>query len=86
MVRGRCRTRAGWCIGEAKRAIVVKLIRADMPPLTVDEFDARFERARPRVLAVARAIVGASPAEDIVQETYLVAIPDGAAAGWAATG
>ena len=52
---------------------MVKLIRAEMPPLTVDEFDARFERARPRVLAVARAIVGAGQAEDIVQETYVVA-------------
>lgn len=52
---------------------MVKLIRAEMPPLTVDEFDARFERARPRVLAVARAIIGAGQAEDIVQETYLVA-------------
>jgi RNA polymerase sigma-70 factor, ECF subfamily len=52
---------------------VVKLIRAEMPPLTVDEFDARFERARPRVLAVARAIVGSTQAEDIVQETYLIA-------------
>ena len=54
---------------------MVKLIRADLPPLSVDEFDARFERARPRVLAVARAIVGAAQAEDIVQETYLVARP-----------
>ena len=28
------------------------LIRADASPLTVDNFDAGFERARPRVLAV----------------------------------
>ena len=47
------------------------LIRADASPLTVDDFDARFERARPRVLAVARSILGAERAEDIVQDTYL---------------
>jgi RNA polymerase sigma-70 factor (ECF subfamily) len=54
-----------------KRGIVVDLIRAD--PLSADDFDARFERARPRVLAVARSIVGAEGADDIVQDTYLVA-------------
>jgi RNA polymerase sigma-70 factor, ECF subfamily len=51
----------------------VELIRADTPPLSVDDFDARFDRARPRVLAVARSILGAQGAEDIVQETYLAA-------------
>lgn len=56
-----------------KRGIVVDLIRADTPSLSVDDFDARFERARPRVLAVARSILGADGAEDIVQDTYLVA-------------
>ena len=49
------------------------LIRADASPLTVDDFDARFERARPRVLAVARSILGAEGADDIVQDTYLAA-------------
>jgi RNA polymerase sigma-70 factor (ECF subfamily) len=56
-----------------KRGIVVALIKADTTPLTVDDFDARFERARPRVLAVARSILGAERAEDIVQDTYLAA-------------
>jgi RNA polymerase sigma-70 factor (ECF subfamily) len=51
----------------------VDLIRADTPPLSVDDFDARFDRARPRVLAVARSILGADAAEDVVQETYLAA-------------
>jgi hypothetical protein len=32
---------------------LVDLIRADTSPLSADDFDARFERARPRVLAVA---------------------------------
>lgn len=49
------------------------LIRAGASPLSADDFDARFERARPRVLAVARSILGANQAEDIVQETYLTA-------------
>lgn len=56
-----------------KRGIKVHLIRADTPTLSVDDFDARFERARPRVLAVARSILGAQHAEDIVQDTYLAA-------------
>ena len=49
------------------------LIRAGNPPLSADDFDARFERARPRVLAVARSILGAEGADDIVQDTYLTA-------------
>ena len=56
-----------------KRGIVVDLTRADTPPLSVDDLDARFERARPRVLAVARSILGAEGAEDVVQDTYLAA-------------
>ena len=51
----------------------MELIRADTPPLSVDDFDARFDRARPRVLAVARSILGAQAAEDVVHETYLAA-------------
>jgi RNA polymerase sigma-70 factor, ECF subfamily len=51
----------------------VSLIRAETTPLSVDDFDARFERARPRVLAVARSILGPDGAEDIVQDTYLAA-------------
>ena len=49
------------------------LIRAETSVLSADEFDARFERARPRLLAVARSILGAEGAEDIVQDTYLAA-------------
>ena len=41
--------------------------------LSVDEFDARFDRARPRVRAVARSILGEQHADDIVQDTYLAA-------------
>lgn len=59
--------------GKQATGIVVDLIRADASPLTVDDFDARFERARPRVLAVARSILGAEGADDIVQDTYLAA-------------
>lgn len=39
----------------------------------IDDFHHRFEAARPRLLAVCRAIVGADDAEDIVHETYLKA-------------
>jgi RNA polymerase sigma-70 factor (ECF subfamily) len=53
--------------------IAVELIRADTTSLPADDFDARFERARPRLLAVARSIVGADGAEDIVHDTYLAA-------------
>ena len=49
------------------------MIRAGSPSLTVDDFDARFERARSRVRAVATSILGAQAADDIVQETYLAA-------------
>ena len=49
------------------------LVRADASPLTVDDFDARFERTRPRVFAVARSILGTEGADDIVQDTYLAA-------------
>jgi RNA polymerase sigma-70 factor (ECF subfamily) len=52
---------------------LVDLIRAELPALSADEFDARFERARPRVYAVARSIIGAQQADDIVQDTYLAA-------------
>ena len=51
----------------------MELIRADSPPQSVDDFDARFARARPRVLAVARSILGPQQAEDIVHDTYLTA-------------
>lgn len=51
----------------------MELIRAGNPPLTVDEFDARFDRARPRVRAVARSILGEQQADDIVHDTYLAA-------------
>ena len=49
------------------------LIRADTQPISLDDFDARFERARPRVLAVSRSILGPDRAEDIVHDAYLVA-------------
>jgi RNA polymerase sigma-70 factor (ECF subfamily) len=51
----------------------VDLIRADTRALSLDDFDARFERARPRVRAVARSILGSQAADDIVHDTYLVA-------------
>ena len=51
----------------------MELVRADRRSLSVDEFDARFDRARPRVRAVARSILGEQHADDIVQDTYLAA-------------
>jgi DNA-directed RNA polymerase specialized sigma24 family protein len=51
----------------------VELIRAGNPSLSVHEFDARFNRARPRVRAVARSILGDQHADDIVHHTYLAA-------------
>jgi RNA polymerase sigma-70 factor (ECF subfamily) len=53
--------------------VQVELIRAGTPSLSVDEFDARFDRARSRVRAVARSILGEQHADDIVQDTYLAA-------------
>ncbi len=35
------------------------------------EFDDRFEAARPRLTAICRAVAGADDAADLVQETYL---------------
>lgn len=37
------------------------------------DLEAAFERARPRLLAIARGLVGGGGAEDVVQDTYLVA-------------
>jgi RNA polymerase sigma-70 factor (ECF subfamily) len=37
------------------------------------DLEAAFERARPRLLAISRGLVGAGGAEDVVQDTYLVA-------------
>jgi RNA polymerase sigma-70 factor, ECF subfamily len=51
----------------------VELIRAGNPSLSVDEFDTRFDRARSRVRAVARSILGDQHADDIVHDTYVVA-------------
>lgn len=34
-------------------------------------FQARFEAARPRLIAACRAVVGSDDADDVVQETYL---------------
>ena len=44
-------------------------------PMTAGPVDleAAFERARPRLLAISRGLVGAGGAEDVVQDTYLVA-------------
>jgi RNA polymerase sigma factor (sigma-70 family) len=35
------------------------------------DFDGRFEAARPRLLAICRAVVGPADAEDLVQDTYI---------------
>jgi hypothetical protein len=43
--------------------VQVELIRAGNPSLSVDEFDARFDRARSRVRAVARSILDEQHAE-----------------------
>jgi RNA polymerase sigma-70 factor (ECF subfamily) len=51
----------------------VELVGAEHRSLSVDEFDARFNRARPRVRAVARSILGEQHADDIVHDTYLAA-------------
>lgn len=37
------------------------------------DLEASFERARPRLLAISRGLIGAGGAEDVVQDTYLVA-------------
>ena len=37
------------------------------------DLDAAFERARPRLLAIARGLVGAAGAEDVAHDTYLTA-------------
>ena len=37
------------------------------------DLEAAFERARPRLLAISRGLIGAGGAEDVVQDTYLVA-------------
>jgi RNA polymerase sigma-70 factor (ECF subfamily) len=41
------------------------------PSTAAEAFDARFESARPRLLAIAHSLLGADDAEDIVQDTYL---------------
>jgi len=39
----------------------------------VTDFDARFDRVRPRLVAVCRAVAGGDDALDLVQDTYLKA-------------
>jgi RNA polymerase sigma-70 factor (ECF subfamily) len=49
-----------------------KVADSTSAPITATEtFDARFEAARPRLLAIAHGLIGADDAEDIVHETYL---------------
>jgi RNA polymerase sigma factor (sigma-70 family) len=43
----------------------------DMRTALAEEFDARFERLRRRLMAVCSAVVGADDAPDLVHETYL---------------
>lgn len=72
--RGRlCHTSRPERIRAGERGVQVELIRAGNPSLSVDEFDARFDRARSRVRAVARSILGQQHADDIAQDTYLAA-------------
>lgn len=50
----------------------VSAIRSDDRVEELDSaFQARFEAARPRLIAVCRTVVGNDDADDVVQETYL---------------
>jgi RNA polymerase sigma-70 factor, ECF subfamily len=42
-------------------------------PVALDALDERFELARPRLVRLCASLVGEEQAEDVVQETYLVA-------------
>jgi RNA polymerase sigma factor (sigma-70 family) len=48
--------------------------RAERVALIERDFHQRFEAARPRLLAICRAVVGPTDAEDLVQETYVRAV------------
>jgi RNA polymerase sigma factor (sigma-70 family) len=57
---------------DPSRLAAVRGPLADAPGLDREGFDVAFENCRPRLLALARSLVGPEAAEDAVQDTYVV--------------
>jgi RNA polymerase sigma-70 factor (ECF subfamily) len=58
---------------DPSRLAAIHATRGDAAGLDLDQFDAAFETFRPRLLALARSLLGAEHADDAVQDTYLLA-------------
>ena len=57
---------------DPSRLAAVHRVLADPGGLDLEGFDVAFESLRPRLLALARSLLGPDAAEDAVQDTYVV--------------
>jgi len=57
---------------DPSRLAAVRGVQTDRPGLDAEQFDVAFETLRPRLLALARSLLGPEAAEDAVQDTYIL--------------
>ena len=57
---------------DPSRLAAVRGVQTDRPDLDAEQFDVAFETLRPRLLALARSLLGPEAAEDAVQDTYIL--------------
>jgi RNA polymerase sigma-70 factor (ECF subfamily) len=57
---------------DQSRIAAIRAGQADAVGLDLDAFDAAFETFRPRLVALARSLLGPESAEDAVQDTYVL--------------
>jgi len=56
---------------DPSRLAAVRGVQTDRAGLDAEQFDVAFETLRPRLLALARSLLGPEAAEDAVQDTYI---------------
>ena len=57
---------------DPSRLAAVRGVQTDRAGLDAEQFDVAFETLRPRLLALARSLLGPETAEDAVQDTYVL--------------
>jgi RNA polymerase sigma-70 factor (ECF subfamily) len=57
---------------DPSRVVAIQAALADPVGLDRERFDVAFEQLRPRLLALARSLLGPESAEDAVQDTYVL--------------
>ena len=57
---------------DPSRLAAVRGVQTDRAGLDADQFDVAFATLRPRLLALARSLLGPETAEDAVQDTYIL--------------